>query len=242
MNDQLSASLPPATVVQPWRVWALTALCLATALACHFSGSADTQAEPGVVLDLPLAVPGYTGYPEPISEAELTQLPKDTEFARKKYLSPEGQTIVASIILSGSDRRSIHRPELCLPGQGWTIRGGAVEPVSLASGRTLDVMALDLSRPLQNDAGQRRTLESLYLYWFIGADKVTPHHWQRIFLTSWDLAFRNVAHRWAYVIVHTLIPSSVREGGADKTQTLDSLKKFTASIVPYFQKSERITP
>ena len=66
----------------------------------------------------------WAGREYPVSEVEKDNLPPDTGFSRKSYvnlLHPE-QEVNISIVLSGKDRTSIHRPELCLVGQGWTIK------------------------------------------------------------------------------------------------------------------------
>src|SRR5208337_3763291 len=56
---------------------------------------------------------------------ERAVLPPDTGYSTKLYVSREGpnRQVLLSIVLSGRDRTSIHRPELCLVGQGWTIDG-----------------------------------------------------------------------------------------------------------------------
>ena len=59
--------------------------------------------------------------------AERAILPPDTGYSTKLYVSREGpnRQVLLSIVLSGRDRTSIHRPELCLVGQGWTINGSS---------------------------------------------------------------------------------------------------------------------
>ncbi len=62
---------------------------------------------------------------EEVTEVEKQILPPDTGFSRKTYvsLSDPSRRVFLSIVLSGRDRTSIHRPELCLVETGsWTIR------------------------------------------------------------------------------------------------------------------------
>jgi len=40
-----------------------------------------------------------------------------------------------------------------------------------------------------------------YAYWFVGKDRETPHHLERMFWMAYDRIVRNVAHRWAYLSV-----------------------------------------
>ena len=66
----------------------------------------------------------WIGQAVPVSAVERAMLPPDTGYSRKTYVSVQDRTqqVFVSIVLSGRDRTSIHRPELCLVGQGWTIR------------------------------------------------------------------------------------------------------------------------
>jgi EpsI family protein len=222
-----------------WRSLLLLVLGCCTILACLITPAPKTGAEPGVNMNLPAAISGYTGHPESISEAERVILPPDTEFARKSYVSPEGDRILCSIVLSGAEKRSIHRPEICLPGQGWTIKSGEVWPIKLPSGRTLQTMKLMLTRPVQASPNVTIPVNSYYIYWFVGRNKTTPHHWQRILWTSWDRIAHGINHRWAYVIVTSLITDNLAPGGKDPAQTLALLESFIQNTVPYFQKDER---
>jgi exosortase len=80
----------------------------------------------------PVALPVYLGVnwegqPVDVTPIEREVLPPDTGFSRKSYVSLHNlnDRVFLSIVLSGRDRTSIHRPEICLVGQGWTITGRA---------------------------------------------------------------------------------------------------------------------
>ena len=76
----------------------------------------------GIELELPKMVGGWYGRDVTVSEKERIVLGEGTEFARKSYRNGRGYEIVASIVLSGQDMNtSIHRPERCLPSQGFTV-------------------------------------------------------------------------------------------------------------------------
>jgi hypothetical protein len=194
----------------------------------------NAASEPGVRMQLSDFLGPYMGVDQEVSQAEKLILPADTEFARKIYHSPQGDKIMASIVLSGSEKRSIHRPEVCLPGQGWTINSAQVVPVTLQDGTALDVMALTLAREVETGPGRRQTIKSIYLYWFVGKQVTTPYHWRRVFLSSWDRVVRGVNHRWAYVIVTSLVTEGLVLEGKNETQTLETLRQFTAQIAPQF--------
>jgi hypothetical protein len=189
-------------------------------------------------MTLPSGIGPYWGQDQQVSEAEKLILPPDTEFARKLYHSVEGDEIICSIVLSGAEKRSIHRPEVCLPGQGWTVKSAEVEPIRLPHERTLKVMNLTLQRQVQVSDKERRILSSYYMYWFVGKDTTTPYHEQRVWLSSWDRVFRGVNHRWAYVIVTSHITEGWKPNGRSAAQTLLLLKDFISRAAPTFQKSE----
>jgi EpsI family protein len=202
------------------------------------AGDVNSDSEPGVIMHLPERVGDFVGTPEEASEAERVILPSDTEIARMRYEDPKGNAIVASIVLSGGEKRSIHRPEVCLPGQGWSIGSGSKLAVPLAGGKDMDVMMLNISRPVEARPGEIVRVRSLFLYWFVGKNTTTHDHKVRIFKTSWDRVFHKVNHRWAYVIVSSLVGDSLRPGGMSAEETTGMLKEFIRQIVPAFQKSE----
>lgn len=220
------------------RIVVVTAAVALTIALCLRSSDLNTSAESGVITELPDQVGNYFGNTEEISEAEKKILPGDTVIVRKTYENIAGDRISCSIVLAGGEKRSIHRPEICLPAQGWSIVSGRIIPVPLKSGENLDVMELNLSRPIEIQPNVFRPLRSEFLYWFVGKDITTADHKVRIFKTSWDRVFHRVNHRWAYIIVSSIVTDSIRQGGKTEAETQKMLKDFIAEIVPTFQKSE----
>ena len=51
----------------------------------------------------------------------LTGLPHDTSFAQRRYTAPDDFKTILNIVLMGTDRSSIHKPQFCLTGSGYTI-------------------------------------------------------------------------------------------------------------------------
>jgi hypothetical protein len=145
---------------------------------------------------------------------------------------------MCSIVLSGREKRSIHRPERCLPGQGWTVIGSNIIDVPLDSGHPLKVTALLLSRPQPMRDGTTRTLQSYYLYWYVGRTVSTPYSFVRVMLTNWDLVVHRFNQRWAYIIVTKPITGSIFPHGRNADQTLAELKDFIRAAAPSFVKSE----
>ncbi|MCX7818577.1 MAG: EpsI family protein [Kiritimatiellae bacterium] len=129
---------------------------------------------------------------------EYEQLPKDTEFRKAIYQNSAGEAVQVSIVLTGRERESIHRPERCLVGQGFHIMGGGAERFQLADGRPLDVMVFLTRREAVGGAGEQT---GYYAYWFVGQGRETPWHLLRMFWLAWDRVVHGVAHRWAYISV-----------------------------------------
>ncbi|MCX6935477.1 MAG: exosortase-associated EpsI family protein, partial [Verrucomicrobia bacterium] len=157
------------------RVALLALLGGGTAALCVLVPTPNTTPQAGVVMDLPEKIGDFTGKIIAATPGELVTLPADTQIARREYLDAGGDRIMASIVLSGGEKRSIHRPEVCLPAQGWSMRGGRVEDIPLADGRDLKVMNLSLVRDVEVAQGDRRKLYANYFYWFVGNNVTTPY-------------------------------------------------------------------
>jgi hypothetical protein len=225
-----------------WRSGVILLLTALMGLAYWFNPPANLQSQAGVVMDLPVIVGDYFGVEGKISEGELEILPKDTEFARRNYDDGRGHHIECSIVLSGAEQRSIHRPEVCLVGQGWTIIGQEYIPVPLPSGHKMMARKLTLERRMTEPDGGVVTVRAFYVYWFVGQNVTTPSEMMRILLNNWDRAVHNRAHRWAYVSLFSLITDNLRPDGLDDAQTQSLLVDFARQIVPTFQISEMPPP
>jgi hypothetical protein len=68
-----------------WRAFVLVLLVGLTLLACRLFHDVDTKTEPGVIMDLPDSLGKYLGFDSDITESERLILPRDTEFAKKRY-------------------------------------------------------------------------------------------------------------------------------------------------------------
>jgi len=215
------------------------ALAVGVFFLCRQNPNAKINLESGVNLTLPEHVGSFTGKSADISESEHVILPTDTQFAKMLYTSLGGEQINCQVVLSGGEKRSIHRPETCLPAQGWTKKTSQVIPVKLADGRTLEVMKLVISRPVEVQPGVRKELTSLFIYWFVGKNITTPHHWYRILHTDWDRVVHGISHRWAYVIVSAPVLDGFVSGAKNQEQTLDSLKSFIGNVAPDIMISKK---
>jgi hypothetical protein len=168
-----------------------------------------------------------------VPAAERAILPPDTGYSRKNYIAvaDESQRVFLSIVLSGRDRSSIHRPELCVVGQGWTIRaatefrfygprpGPAVIPATV----------LHVQREVRTPRGTV-VVPQLIVYWFVGGDTIESTYWRRLARDAWNRVFRARADRWAYVLMQT----DARDG---ETAALARMQAVLSQTLPVFANS-----
>ena len=159
------------------------------------------------------------------SLGEIRQLPKDTIIRKKEYTHPSGTVLTAAIVVSGRERASIHRPQVCLTGGGQEIVHEEV--MKLESEESFKVSVLDLVRPVKAPDGRVLQYTSYYAYWFVGKGHETPYHLQRMFWMASDRVIHSRTSRWAYVSV-----SGIRQPQSDAhLQSIrDFLKVFYAQI------------
>ena len=139
----------------------------------------------------------FTSEPAAISEAERTVLPADTEIDKRRYVSPDGEFIVSAVI-GGRSKSSIHRPELCLPAQGF----------QMTSPRTVEVG--DVEWRIVTLA--RREASSMgFAYTFFNQDGYrTSSHLRRIFRDVWDRSIRGRIDRWVMLTVYSSVSDETR--------------------------------
>lgn len=144
-----------------------------------------------------MEIKGFASEPIAISEAERTVLPADTEIDKRRYVSPDGEFLV-SVVVGGRSKSSIHRPELCLPAQGF----------QMASPRTVEVGGVEwhvvtLARKAASSMG--------FAYTFFNQDGYrTSSHLRRIFRDVWDRSMRGRIDRWVMLTVNSSISDEAR--------------------------------
>jgi EpsI family protein len=150
----------------------------------------------------------WIGQDTEVTAVEREMLPPDTGYARRIYVSLDDrrQQVLVSVVLSGRDRTSIHRPELCLVGQGWTINEH--DQTQLGGGsETTPVWAaalLRLGRQVPGKDGINQRVNSLFAYWFVGRDRLATTTFERLWFTALN-RLRLRPDRWAYVVVQTVV-------------------------------------
>ena len=161
--------------------------------------------------------------------AERLLLPPDTLLSRTEYAAANGRTLYATIVMSGRDRASIHRPEHCHNVFENEIIASEIIEVPLAGRPPLRVKVLTE----KHTAGI--VSYSYYAYWFIAKDRETPSHIRRMFWMAKDRLVDNVTRRWAYVSVSgPMTPAG--------TAHLDEIRTFLRDLVPLLARAKSTAP
>lgn len=224
----------------------LFALCSMTMLLCQFSPQPKGGDETGVSAELPMVAGGFVGESEAPGERERELLPADTIIVKRIYRTPgrpvENRDLAhVSLVIAGNDSRSIHRPEVCLDGQGWTITDSCVREVNLLSGEILRVRDLAIEREVLLGDGTKLPLRAHYVYWFVGGDVSTPSNLERQLISLRDSVLHNVNHRWAYPsvmarVTDNLTPRQSGERVRDDEETVKMILSLIRSLAPRLQK------
>jgi hypothetical protein len=180
---------------------------------------------------LPAQIFDCTSRLSPVTQLELEWLPDDTTFGRRRYSFPDKTWIENSVVLMGKDRTSIHKPEYCLPGQGFTIdlREVVTIPIKQPHAYDLPVMKLTTSKTARDRKGREVPVRGVYIYWFVADGKLATHHLDRMWMMTKGLLSEGVLQRWAYVTYFAIC------NPGDEEATFDKMAKFIAESVPKFQ-------
>ncbi len=152
-------------------------------------------------LELPDVDPVSGGKLYTMSLAEYDALPHDTLFVKSIYTNTVADQVFVSIVLSGKERSSIHRPQRCLTGQGHSITDTKYLKVPLEGRKPLKLCILESVRNYQDAEGKLQARLDYYAYWFVGQQRETHSHYERMFWLAWDRIVHSVAHKWAYIAV-----------------------------------------
>ena len=175
---------------------------LAATVAVVAAMLCQTRTAEPVLCEAPSArlpeIAGFASEPFEPSEVELEVLPKDTLFDKRVYTAPDGNWFRVSLVIGGRSKSSIHRPEMCLPAQGFQM----TRPRTLTVG-SVDWHAVNLARGEATNLG--------FAYTFFNQEGFrTSSHVRRIFRDVWDRSFRGQIDRWAMVTVHASVADDLR--------------------------------
>jgi len=188
-------------------------------------------------VDLPEEVLDYTSEARPIQQLVLDWLPKDTTYGQRLYKAADGFEAMIGVVLMGTDRTSIHKPQYCLTGQGWVI--DSVETVGVPIPRPqsydLQVTKMITSREVPLPSGGSTIKRGIFVYWFVADKLLTADHTQRMWSMVTHMMRTGELQRWAYVTCFALCAPGQEDAAFDR------IKELLAATVPDFQLATSTT-
>ena len=152
-------------------------------------------------------IAGLASEPLEVSEAERQVLPEDTGVIKRRYEAPNGDWFAVTAVIGGRSRDSIHRPERCLPAQGFQMMS--------PRGREVGGVGWHLVELARREASSMG-----FAYTFFNQDGYsTGSHFLRIFTDVWDRSIRGRIDRWVMLTVFSSVSDEARF-----TAFLDKLK------------------
>ena len=194
----------------------------------HYTSTSDSVA---VKIELPARVLDFTSTNLPEQEVVTSYLPKDTSYAQRLYFLTNGFYVDANIILMGTDRTSIHKADLCLPGQGWQIISKEVPKIRIEGPQPyqMPVAKWTVSRMARTVDGHEAEEHGLYVFWFVADNEQTVDNDQRQWWLIRDLLRTGVLQRWAYISYFAVCVPGQEDA------TFDRMRKLIAASVPMYQ-------
>ena len=162
----------------------------------------------------------------PVSLGEHHLLPADTLEIKRNYYGDNGDVFRISVVVNGESRMSIHRPEQCLPGQGFSLDKTWFTDVTLPDGTDLRVKLVNAHQ--MREHGAAGTLGEAY--WFISAKHQTASHYSRLFLSATERAFENRVVRWSMISISS-------DAAFDSPESIARLKNFIRAWYPQLRQT-----
>ena len=168
-----------------------------------------------------------------ISIGERNGLPPGTPILRRIYtLGKNSQPVQVSIVYSGLERNSIHRPQRCLASQGYQIIAEQNLDIPLEEDSSFPVHVLDIIRRYKNDAGRTVSQGGIYAYWYFNPERSTPSHFDRVIRIALDNILRDYRPRWAYVAIALSCDPEHRE------PAYEVLRDIVPRLLPVMRESQ----
>jgi hypothetical protein len=159
------------------------------------------------------------------SFGEATVLPPDTILLKKLYTNPGGVKLTVSVVITGKEQGSIHRPQMCLTGQGYEIVSEKKMEVPIAEKKNLGMEVLSIVKRYHRPDGTVMEQPGVFAYWFVGKGRETSSHLLRVFYTMVDRIVFSRASRWAYIAIADMT-------GSDSDADIQLIREFIQLLHP----------
>ena len=179
---------------------------------------------------LPALVLVYTSEEQPVQSIVTNVLPRDTSFGQRLYTASDGFQVALNVVLMGSDRTSLHKPQICLEGNGWHI------DQSLKTDERIHVeRPYPYELPVAKLTTSQDRARGIYVYYYVADNAISAGTYgvERMWLMARDMLRTGVLQRWAYVSYFAVCAPGQEEA------TFERMKKFIAAAAPEFQLTPR---
>ena len=167
---------------------------------------------------------------EPVTTVEQGMRPPDTVYGRRVYTAADRFQALISVVVMGTDRTSIHKPQYCLVGQGHQIVSSEVISIPISKPHPYELKVMKLTTRSERRVGSDKVpVSGVFLYWFVADGHLTPDHGDRMWLMVKELITTGLLQRWAYVAYFANCPPG------NEAALTERLTKFVAESVPEFQ-------
>jgi hypothetical protein len=186
---------------------------------------------PNVEVVLPELVLDYTSELLPQAEIVTNVLPRDTSYGQRRYMTDD-HWITVNTVLMGSDRGSLHKPQYCLTGSGWTITKTEVVTIPMEKPVSYDLSVIKLTAAtVLKTEGREQPLSAIYVYWYVSDNALSadPSGADRMWSMARRMLTEGVLERWAYITYFA--PCNP----GDEEATFERVKRLITATVPEFQ-------
>lgn len=228
-------SPPSSSLRMGWIHLGVTVLVLGGGLLiCQASDVTYRVGPLGIVPQMPGIVGPFVSSEQPMTAREKMALAEDVGIERRIYTKPD-RTILATLVMSGAEKRSLHSPDVCLPAQGWQMTSESEIVLDLAPGQEVRATLKTMRREIMDEQGRRHRLRAIFLFWFVGSDGSTcAGNQEHVWRTYSDAFFKNINHRWSMLTFFVPLPldSGLMDDSFSELAALEDAKAFIRALVP----------
>lgn len=229
-------ALPPAK--NPWPYVAVSAVICGAGLAmCAITDTTYRVGPPPVSLNLPAKLGDYESQEMPMQAIERQALNEGVEIGRRFYFKKD-RAVLASVVMSGPIKRSLHEPQICLPGQGWIINNKSLIEFDCGLPQPVQATLLTMHRDVQDATGRVVRTRALNVYWYQGSQGRTASSYdEHVGFTYADALLRNIDHRWALLSFFAPMKDEALgfQDAFAELNMLEDMKSFMRELVPPLQ-------
>jgi len=181
--------------------------------------SSDSKNEASVSL-MPQEIGRWKGKDLEVEE-RVYEILETRNLIMREYESNSGEKIYLYIVYSQDNRKVSHPPELCMEGEGMTVRGKELVKIKMPTGSEITANKIIV---------EKGNIRNLVVYWYkAGSSYMTDYIKQQIKVSLDRLRFKRTCSALIRV-------SAVLLNKEDERNKLAIIKEFCQQLYPYLDK------